>query len=53
MFRFVSGNFSVKRLDSLESKSVFIIKFVFANLTLKTSVAKVLNSGVVLYLSLL
>ena len=39
------------RLDSLASKSVFVIKFVCANLALKTSAAKVSNSGVVLYLS--
>ena len=39
------------RLDSLVSKSVFFIKFASANLALKTSAAKVLNSGVVIYLS--
>ena len=39
------------RLDSLASKSVFVIKFACANLALKTSAAKVLNSGVVIYLS--
>ena len=39
------------RLDSLASKSVFAIKFACANLALKTSAAKVLNSGVVIYLS--
>ena len=39
------------RLDSLASQSVFVTKFVCANLTLKASVAKVLNSGVVIYLS--
>ena len=38
------------RLGSLGSKSVFVIKFACANLALKTSVAKVLNSGVVIYL---
>ena len=41
------------RLDNLASKSAFVIKFVFANLPLKTSAAKVLNSGVIIYLSLL
>ena len=39
------------RLDSLASKSVFGINFARANLALKTSAAKVLNSGVVIYLS--
>ena len=38
------------RLDSLASKSVFAIKFACSNLALKTSAAKVLNSGVVIYL---
>ena len=38
-------------LDNLASKSVFAIKFACANLALKTSTAKVLNSGVVIYLS--
>ena len=38
-------------LDNLASKSVFVIKLVCANLTLKTSAAKVLNCGVVIYLS--
>ena len=39
------------KLDTLASKSVFVIKFVCANLALNTSAAKVLNSGVVMYLS--
>ena len=39
------------RLDSLASKSVFVIKFYCANLALKTPVANVLNFGVVIYLS--
>ena len=39
------------RVDSLASKFVFVTKFVCANLTLKTSAARVLNSGVVIYLS--
>ena len=39
------------RLDSLASKSVFAIKFACANLALKASAAKVLNSGVVIHLS--
>ena len=38
------------RLDSLASKSVFVIKFACANLGLKTLAAKVWNSGVVIYL---
>ena len=38
------------RLDNLASKYVFVIKFTSANLALKTSAAKVLNSGVVIYL---
>ena len=39
------------RLDNLESKSAFAITFASANLVLKTSVTKILNSGVVIYLS--
>ena len=39
------------RLDSLASKSVFVIKFTCANLALKTLAAKLLNSGIVIYLS--
>ena len=39
------------RINSLASNSEFVIKFVCANLVLKTSGAKVLNSGVVIYLS--
>ena len=39
------------RLDSVASKSVFVIKFACANLALKTSAAEVLNSGVAIYLS--
>ena len=38
------------RLNSLASKSVFGIKFAFANLALKALAAKVLSSGVVIYL---
>ena len=39
------------KLDSLASESVFVIKFVCTNLALKTSAAKILSSGVVIYLS--
>ena len=39
------------RLDNLASKSVSVIAFACANLVLKTSTAKVLNSGVAIYLS--
>ena len=39
------------KLDSLASKSVFVIKSACASLALKTLAAKVLNSGVVIYLS--
>ena len=39
------------RLDSFVSKSAFVIRFVCANLALKTLAATVLNSGVVTYLS--
>ena len=39
------------RLESLASKSAFAIKFASANLALKILAAKVLNSGVVTYLS--
>ena len=42
---------TVKTQNSLASKSVLVIKFACANLALKTSSAKVLNSGVVIYLS--
>ena len=40
------------RLDSLESNSVFVIKFAFAILTLKTSAVNLLISGVVIYIYL-
>ena len=39
------------KLDSLVSKSVFVIKFACPNLALKTLAAKELNYGVVIYLS--
>ena len=39
------------RLNNLASKSVFVIKLTCSSLALKTSEAKVLNSGVVMYLS--
>ena len=39
------------RLESLASKSAFVIIFGCANLPLKVSAAKVLNSVVVIYLS--
>ena len=39
------------RFDSLASKSVFVIKFDCPNLALKILAAKLLNSGVVTYLS--
>ena len=39
------------RLNSLASKSVFVIGFACANLALKRLAAKVVNSGVVIYLS--
>ena len=39
------------RLDTVLSKFAFVTKFDCANLALKTSAAKVLNSGVVIYLS--
>ena len=41
----------LSRLDTLLSKLIFTTKFACANLALKPSVAKVLNSGVVIYLS--
>ena len=41
----------LSRLDTVLSKFVFTTKFARANLALKTSAAKVLNSGVVIYLS--
>ena len=40
------------RLDSLASKSVFVIKFASANRALRILTAKVLNSGVLIYFSL-
>ena len=39
------------RFNSLLSKSVFVTKFAWANRVLKTLAAKVLNSGIVIYLS--
>ena len=39
------------RLDSLESNSVFVVKFTCAILALKTLAVNLLNSGVVIYLS--
>ena len=39
------------RLDSLVPKSVFVIKFPCANPALKILATKVLNSGLVIYLS--
>ena len=39
------------RLDSLASNSIFVIKVACANLELKIQAAKLLNSGVVIYLS--
>ena len=50
MFWFICCNFLL-RLDSVASKSVFLIKFACANLALKILAAEVLNSGVVIYLS--
>ena len=41
----------LSRIDTLSSKSVFATKCACANLALKTSAAKALNSGVVIYLS--
>ena len=38
------------RLDNLASKSALVIYLACANLALKTSAAKVLNSGLVIYL---
>ena len=49
MICFIFSNFSVK-IDSLLSKSVFATKFAWANRALKTLAAKVLNSGIVIYL---
>ena len=39
------------RLDNLTSKSVFVMKLACASLVLKISATKVLNSGVIIYLS--
>ena len=39
------------RFDSLSSKSVFVTKFAWANLALKTFAANLLNSGGSIYLS--
>ena len=41
----------LSRLDTALSKSVFVTKTGCANLALKTSASKVLNSGVGIYLS--
>ena len=40
----------LSRLDTTLSKSAFVTKSACANLALKASAAKVLNSGVVIYL---
>ena len=42
---------SLSRLDTLLSKSVFVTKFACANLPLKILAAKVLNFGIVIYVS--
>ena len=44
-------SFFLLRLDNLAWKSVFVFKFASANLAFKTSAVKVLNSGIVIYLS--
>ena len=41
----------LSRFDTLLSKSVFVTKFVWANLALKITIANLLNSGVSIYLS--
>ena len=41
----------LSRLDTVLSKIVFATKFACANVALKTSTAKVLKSGLVIYLS--
>ena len=41
----------LSRLDTLLSKYLFVTKFACFNLALKTSASKVLNSGVIIYLS--
>ena len=41
----------LSRLINLVSKSVFVIKFACVNLAAKTPAAKLLNSGVAMYLS--
>ena len=43
--------FFMLRLDSLASKSVFVIKLACANLSLKSVAVIVLNSGFAIYLS--
>ena len=48
---FSTSKFFLFRLYSLASKSVFVTTFTSANLALKASAAKALNSGVVIYLS--
>ena len=42
---------SLLKLDSLASKSVFVIRFACANLAAKFSADNLLNSGLVIYLS--
>ena len=46
---FLFASILLSRLDTILSKFVFTTKFARANLALKTSAAKVLNSGVVIY----
>ena len=48
---FILSIFFLLRLDSLVSKSVFVIKFACAILALNKLVAKVLNFEVSIYLS--
>ena len=56
MFSVFLNSFSIRKHFVLlelifRLESVFVTKFVCANLAVKTSAAKLLNSGVVIYLS--
>ena len=51
MFTVLVASILLSRFDAVLSKIVFVTKFACANIAFKTSAAKVLNSGVVIYLS--
>ena len=50
MFTVLVASILLSRFDAVLSKIVFATKFACANIAFKTAAAKVLNSGVVIYL---